>query len=171
MRTDIETMMTLRNVLDNPNNTFVYNIMPDFYQNLKAYLKGTKHPQVNFDEFLQGGFEVPRLPQLNNIVQRCYRQELENGRSAQSEDQKHRATTIIHGMFDPSVFGGDTANYFKLFREMISDEKYNPGIRFILLEDPLLAPKISEKKGTDNPLYQAVSYVNMETGQTSKIIQ
>lgn len=173
MRTDAEKFNTFREVQANPNNTFVYGNTPEMYSHMKDILSVLvpAYTQVNFDEFLQGGFEVPRLPQLNDIVQRCFTREQSKGRTAGAKDQKYRATIIVHGMFDPSVFGGNTENYFRLFREMISDEKYNPGIRFILMEDPLLSPKLSDIKGTDNPLYRTVTYVNMETGQSSRLLQ
>ena len=171
MRTDAEQIETLADVLNSPDNTFVYNIKPENYKDVIDFLKfRVGYSTVSFSDFLQGGFEVPELPQLNSIVEDCYKRELEKGRTPNSEDLKKRATIIITGMFDPSVFGGNTENYFRLFREMISDEKYNPGIKFILVEDPLLKPGLSEKKDTENLLYGAVKYVNMDTGQSNKVI-
>ncbi|MBT4540062.1 hypothetical protein HOC35_00985 [Candidatus Woesearchaeota archaeon] len=172
MRSDVEIVKTLADVLDNVNNTFLFGMTSKEYSRIGEYLQhATDHSGVNFYKFLEGKFEVPRLPQMNDIVQECYGWEISRGRTASSENPKQKATIIINSMFDPSVFGGDTENYFDRFRKMISDERYNPGIRFILVEDPLLSPKISEKKGEENQLYQAVTYVNMATGESSRLLK
>ena len=169
MRSEVEMIQTLADVLDSVNNTFLFNMTSKEYSKIGKYLQhATDHSGVNFYTFLEGKFEVPRLPQMNDIIQGCYNWELSRGRTASSENPNQKATIIINSMFDSSVFGGNTKNYFRLFKDMISDDRYNPGIRFILVEDPLLSPKISEKKGEKNPLHGAVTYVNMATGEFSR---
>jgi hypothetical protein len=158
--------------LQRRGNFLVYNLPTEGLDTiLTLVVKSTNRQMLDFSK-LARQIQAPRLPDMDDIVRNCYRRELERGRNPNNDKHEMHPLIVVSSVFDPSDLirgvGRDPTEFYTLLRRLISDDKYNPGIRYILVEDPLLEPKISARKGTDNPLYGAVTYLNMADCQFSR---
>ncbi len=155
--------------LDRRGSCFVYNLPTNDI--LSTFTQSMTHPVIAFEDLAQH-LQAPRLPNMDEVIRTAYRHELERGRSPKNDRNDKHPLIVVRSVFDPTELikgvSRDPNEFYTRLRRLIADEDYNPGIRYLLVEDPLLEPNLSARKGTDNPLHGAVTYLDMATCEFSK---